>query len=105
MTWLDLFADFFGRPSVTGSMTFEDATHGRATIDTELPALVDHKVPRPSAPVSSVSPVNASAPPTVVDRSGGKAGSRSPFQEPVRGSVERTSSTAFPSGSTRTARS
>jgi hypothetical protein len=40
MTWLDLFADFFGRESVPGTMSFRAATGGRATMTTKLPALV-----------------------------------------------------------------
>ncbi len=40
MTWLDLFADFFGRESVPGSMSFAAASGGRATMTTALPALV-----------------------------------------------------------------
>ena len=45
MTWLDLFADFFGRESVTASMSFRAATHGRATMNTEIPTLVSEGVP------------------------------------------------------------
>jgi len=40
MSWLDLQADFFGRESVPGTMTFKAATSGRATADTTLPKLV-----------------------------------------------------------------
>jgi hypothetical protein len=40
MTWLDLQADFFGRKTVPGSMSFAAATSGRATADTTLPKLV-----------------------------------------------------------------
>jgi hypothetical protein len=40
MSWLDLLADFYGRESVAGTMTFEAATLGRATMETTVPTLV-----------------------------------------------------------------
>jgi hypothetical protein len=40
MSWLDLQADFFGRKVLAGSMSFFEATNGRATADTTLPKLL-----------------------------------------------------------------
>ncbi len=40
MSWLDLQADFFGRKVLPGSMSFFEATGGRATADTSLPKLL-----------------------------------------------------------------
>lgn len=40
MSWLDLQADFFGRKELAGSMSFYEASGGRATAQTKLPALV-----------------------------------------------------------------
>jgi hypothetical protein len=40
MSWLDVYADFFGRKDLTGSMSFSEATSGRATMNTTLPKLV-----------------------------------------------------------------
>jgi hypothetical protein len=40
MSWLDVYADFFGRKDLPGSMSFYESTGGRATMDTTLPKLV-----------------------------------------------------------------
>ena len=40
MSWLDLQADFFGRKALPGSMSFFEASGGRATADTSLPTLL-----------------------------------------------------------------
>jgi hypothetical protein len=40
MSWLDLQADFFGRTTLPGSMSFYEASGGRATARTTLPKLV-----------------------------------------------------------------
>lgn len=40
MSWLDTFADFYGRASLPGAISFPEATLGRATMTTALPKLV-----------------------------------------------------------------
>ena len=39
MSWLDTYADFFGRQELPGSMSFYESTSGRATMNTALPTL------------------------------------------------------------------
>jgi hypothetical protein len=39
MSWVDVYADFFGRKDVSGTMPFYKATGGRATMNTTLPKL------------------------------------------------------------------
>ena len=39
MSWFDVYADFYGRKDVSGTMPFYKATSGRATMNTTLPKL------------------------------------------------------------------